>query len=167
MEKGENQAKRGFTIIEVSLVLAIAGLIFLMVFIALPALRASQRDTERREAVALVIDAIKKYQSNNRGALPTNWDDFSNKYVSDKLTEPNSGDRYSITQVPCVKTKGVPCELTGGNDIYGESFENMMGKMLVVTAATCDGNQAKGVSNPRKVAVLYHLERGGVYCANS
>ncbi|MBP6924997.1 type II secretion system protein [Candidatus Saccharibacteria bacterium] len=33
-----NQTKKGFTIIEVVLVLAIAGLIFLMVFIALPAL---------------------------------------------------------------------------------------------------------------------------------
>ena len=32
------QTKKGFTIIEVVLVLAIAGLIFLMVFIALPAL---------------------------------------------------------------------------------------------------------------------------------
>ena len=40
--------KGGFTIIEVVLVLAIAGLIFLMVFIALPALQRSQRDTERR-----------------------------------------------------------------------------------------------------------------------
>ena len=35
----------GFTIIEVVLVLAIAGLIFLMVFIALPVLQRSQRDT--------------------------------------------------------------------------------------------------------------------------
>ncbi|MBP9552373.1 type II secretion system protein [Candidatus Saccharibacteria bacterium] len=33
-----NQTKKAFTIIEVVLVLAIAGLIFLMVFIALPAL---------------------------------------------------------------------------------------------------------------------------------
>ena len=36
--------KKGFTIIEVVLVLAIAGLIFLMVFIALPALQRSQRN---------------------------------------------------------------------------------------------------------------------------
>ena len=40
----------GFTIIEVVLVLAIAGLIFLMVFIALPTLQRSQRDTQRRKA---------------------------------------------------------------------------------------------------------------------
>lgn len=46
---------QGFTIIEVVLVLAIAGLIFLMVFIALPALQRSQRDTQRRDDVARFI----------------------------------------------------------------------------------------------------------------
>ena len=38
LKPATNQTKKGFTIIEVVLVLAIAGLIFLMVFIALPAL---------------------------------------------------------------------------------------------------------------------------------
>ena len=36
--------KQGFTIIEVVLVLAIAGLIFLAIFITLPALQRAQRD---------------------------------------------------------------------------------------------------------------------------
>ena len=44
-----NKDKNGFTIIEVVLVLAIAGLIFLMVFIALPALQRSQRDTQKKK----------------------------------------------------------------------------------------------------------------------
>ena len=43
------KTKKGFTIIEVVLVLAIAGLIFLMVFVALPQLQSSQRDTQRRQ----------------------------------------------------------------------------------------------------------------------
>ena len=41
-----SENKKGFTIIEVVLVLAIAGLIFLMVFLALPALQRSQRDSQ-------------------------------------------------------------------------------------------------------------------------
>ena len=64
--------RSGFTIIEVVLVLAIAGLIFLMVFIALPALQRSQRDTERRSAVGRVAAAIQQYQTNNNGRLPKN-----------------------------------------------------------------------------------------------
>jgi prepilin-type N-terminal cleavage/methylation domain-containing protein len=64
-------AKKGFTIIEVVLVLAIAGLIFLMVFIALPALQGSQRDTARKNDVSTVAAAVNSYTGNNRGTFPT------------------------------------------------------------------------------------------------
>ena len=57
--------KEGFTIIEVVLVLAIAGLIFLMVFIALPALQRSQRDTSRRNDMSRVDTSLVQYQTNN------------------------------------------------------------------------------------------------------
>ena len=62
--------KKGFTIIEVALVLAIGGLIFLMVFLALPALQRSQRDTQRRDDLARFQTQITQYQTNNRGKLP-------------------------------------------------------------------------------------------------
>ena len=65
------QSKKGFTIIEVVLVLAIAGLIFLMVFIALPALQRNQRDTARKNDVSTVASAVTSYTSNNRGDFPT------------------------------------------------------------------------------------------------
>ncbi len=61
---------RGFTIIEVVLVLAIAGLIFLMVFIALPALQRSQRDTQRKQDVARISTQLTNYSSSSRGAIP-------------------------------------------------------------------------------------------------
>ena len=60
-----------FTIIEVVLVLAIAGLIFLMVFIALPALQRNQRDTQRKNDIGRVLTAVQKYQANNRGNMPS------------------------------------------------------------------------------------------------
>ena len=56
--KNQNSTKKGFTIIEIVLVLAVAGLIFLMVFLALPALQRSQRDTERKQDVAMVVTAL-------------------------------------------------------------------------------------------------------------
>lgn len=61
----------GFTIIEVVLVLAIAGLIFLMVFIALPALQRAQRDSQRRTDLGRVTQAILNFQGNNNGRLPS------------------------------------------------------------------------------------------------
>ena len=64
--------KKGFTIIEVVLVLAIAGLIFLMVFLALPALQRNQRDLARKNDARNLLAAIMNYKSNNGGRLPTN-----------------------------------------------------------------------------------------------
>lgn len=65
-----NNKDSGFTIIEVVLVLAIAALIFLMVFIALPALQNSQRDTQRKSDVARVSTQVSNYASANRGKIP-------------------------------------------------------------------------------------------------
>lgn len=65
--KNQNSTKKGFTIIEVVLVLAVAGLIFLMVFLALPALQRSQRDTERKQDVAMVVTALHNWKAANRG----------------------------------------------------------------------------------------------------
>ena len=70
MSKQLTNTKKGFTIIEVVLVLAIAGLIFLMVFTALPAMQRSQRDTARRDDLARFLTQITNYQTNNRGKLP-------------------------------------------------------------------------------------------------
>ena len=68
MAKQNINSKKGFTIIEVVLVLAIAGLIFLMVFVALPALQRSQRDTARRNDMSRVDTSLVQYQTNNQSA---------------------------------------------------------------------------------------------------
>ena len=67
-KQNKGQQKTGFTIIEVVLVLAIAGLIFLMVFVALPALQRSQRDTQRRNDMSRVDTSLVQYQTNNMSA---------------------------------------------------------------------------------------------------
>ncbi len=66
--------ERGFTVMEVVLVLAIAGLIFAMVFIALPALQRSQRDTQRRRDAGIVAAAVRQYMANNSGNGPPTTD---------------------------------------------------------------------------------------------
>ncbi len=55
--------QKGFTIIEVVLVLAIAGLIFLTVFLALPALQKSQNDNRRKQELGQVISALQNYKA--------------------------------------------------------------------------------------------------------
>lgn len=70
MNVQQEKQQKGFTIIEVILVLAIAALIFLMVFIALPALQRGQRDTARKQDVGTVASAVTNYTTNNQGKMP-------------------------------------------------------------------------------------------------
>lgn len=99
--------KKGFTIIEIVLVLAIGGLIFLMVFVALPSLQRSQRNTQRRRDVDRVLQAILDYQKHNSGKLPftrggTSLDTkFAPRYLDSNCTNPkymtassSSGETY-------------------------------------------------------------------------
>ncbi len=60
----------GFTIIEVLIVLAIAGLILLVVFLAVPALQRNARNTTRREDTGNLLSAVTEYVANNGGTLP-------------------------------------------------------------------------------------------------
>lgn len=62
--------QEGFTIIEVLIVLAIAGLIMLIVFLAVPALQRNSRNTQRRSDISKVLGAVQEYSNNNNGQLP-------------------------------------------------------------------------------------------------
>jgi prepilin-type N-terminal cleavage/methylation domain-containing protein len=57
----------GFTIIEVLIVLAIAGLIMLIVFLAVPALQRNARNTQRNNDASLVAAAVNECLANRNG----------------------------------------------------------------------------------------------------
>lgn len=63
--------ERGFTIIEVMIVLAIAGLIILIVLLAVPALQRNGRNTAIKNDVSAIAAAVAEYGSNNEGAIPS------------------------------------------------------------------------------------------------
>ncbi len=64
------KSEKGFTIIEVMIVLAIAGLILLIVFLAVPALQRNSRNTQRKSDASGIAASIATYISNNNGSLP-------------------------------------------------------------------------------------------------
>jgi len=153
VQKRNNQ--KGFTIIEVVLVLAIAGLIFLMVFIALPALQRNQRDTQRRNDLSRAQTAVQNYQTNNRGSLPTNYSSFISNYLTtggDEFKDPD-GTLYTFAN-----NASAPDEFTSGRIVYK-------------TKATCKGDAEGITTGPdvgnNKIAFQYKLEGGGVACVSN
>lgn len=61
---------KGFTIIEVLIVLAIAAVIITIVLLAVPALQRNSRNTQRRNDVSAAIAAVSEYLNNNSGQYP-------------------------------------------------------------------------------------------------
>jgi prepilin-type N-terminal cleavage/methylation domain-containing protein len=62
--------QEGFSIVEVMIVLAIAGLIILVVFLAVPALQRNSRNTTARNDASAISGALGEYRSAKNGANP-------------------------------------------------------------------------------------------------
>lgn len=72
MKSKLQKQEKGFTIIEVLIVLAIAGLIILIVFLAVPALQRNSRNTQRKTDVAALGGALTETINNTNGTIPSN-----------------------------------------------------------------------------------------------
>jgi prepilin-type N-terminal cleavage/methylation domain-containing protein len=64
------QKDEGFTLIEIVLVLAIAGLIMVIVFLAVVGAQRSRRDTQRKNDASRALAAMESCSSNNNGQYP-------------------------------------------------------------------------------------------------
>ena len=121
----QQKTKKGFTIIEVVLVLAIAGLIFMMVFLALPALQRSQRDTQRRDDMARFQAQIANYQTNNRGQVPNNTAATKGVWIP---TVQKAKDAATMVTATEAKISGVATKVTSTNaaGTWGAFLDNYM-----------------------------------------
>lgn len=169
----------GFTIIEVVLVLAIAGLIFMMVFIALPQLQRAQRDTQRRQDMADLQAAVTQFQTNNNGKIPgqglvaSKLDGGAN--LPDTCPKDNTGDACRLiktymhsageTENKFLDPDGEPYSLYI-NQTMPSSYE-FDHKIYMFTNAGCEGEEAvqdKNKYNARDFVLVYRLEGSGTYC---
>lgn len=164
------QKEKGFTIIEVVLVLAIAGLIFMMVFIALPALQRNQRDTQRKNDLSRIMTGLTSFVSNNRGSLPSGaagWNSFESSYLltnGDSFIDPSGAangqtvtDRYNLS--------------LNTNDLSSTKFADAQNIIYYAPGNICDPTNSAAVTvngaGARKVALRIVLEGGGVHCMNN
>lgn len=183
MAKQNTNSKKGFTIIEVVLVLAIAGLIFLMVFIAWPALQRSQKDAQRRDDYAMLSTAVSNYATNNNGRLRTIYSGTTDgctpldpsKYINERGTDPDGlyynlqvcNNAASALNANLDKTPEAPRQDWSGEGVQAGT------KVYVVLNADCEGSQ-NGASVPsanpsnRAFAIYGYLDGGTqTFCSAS
>ena len=185
MRKSDTGDLGGFTIIEVVLVLAIAGLIFLMVFIALPSLQRSQRDTQRRNMMADVQTQIVQYQTNNNGKLPNDGsvDAVEDGQLADmddewecSRTNPNAAKcfiRNYMNGVNATENEfldpqgwayGLTIETLDEDEFFLTNADYNDYMVYIEKKAKCDGERAVKSNNARDYAILVKLEGSGTYC---
>lgn len=188
MRKKDTGDMGGFTIIEVVLVLAIAGLIFLMVFIALPSLQRSQRDTERRIKMANVQTKVMDYQNNNNGKLPNDGsvdavEDGQLANMDDEWecsrTNPNAAKcfiRNYLNGVNATENEfvdpqgwayGLTIETLDEDEFFLQPSDYEKYMVYIEKKAKCDGERAIPSNNARDYAILVKLEGSGTYCRSN
>lgn len=69
-------ASRGFTIIEVMIVMAVGGMIMLIVFQAIPTVERNSRNSERKHDVGAILQAVSHYELNHSGNFPDSSSNF-------------------------------------------------------------------------------------------
>ncbi len=174
--------KKGFTIIEVVLVLAIGGLIFLMVFIALPALQRSQRNTQREDDMARFVTAVVDFQSNNSGSTPfengTTLNNFIKRYIDPDATFNGNkvvtcGDQFRDPDGECYYLRSVGSaagiDFDAADYIAEGSIFYKDHTMNVWTNAKC--GDSEGVittgTGKRNFVMVYELEGGAIACVDN
>jgi prepilin-type N-terminal cleavage/methylation domain-containing protein len=155
MKSKLQKQEKGFTIIEVLIVLAIAGLIILIVFLAVPSLQRNSRNTQRKNDIAALAGAMNEFINNNNGALPATCTAGATGCGDDQWVT-NAGTLGSYTNTAIAFTNNtaapttVPTAPANGDSVTAHSFVKCAGTTATTTGAT-----------RRSVVLLYSVESGG------
>ena len=160
MKKTHCSKTQGFTIIEVLIVLAIAGLIMVVVFLAVPALQRQARNNALSTNANNIFTGVNNYLSNNNGTLPT---------TPSSLTAPSSGvvtiGGSSGSNSETVRVDASIAKVVIDNGAAPITATSPVGTVEIITGtnakcnATASGITAGGGTG-RSVALLYVAESG-------
>lgn len=133
--------EKGFTIIEVLIVLAIAGLIILIVFLAVPALQRTSRNTQRSNDASAVGGAVNECLSNRNGQIDS----------CDQVSELRGLDTTKLRQLTTVNIGAAVPMAPGDNSSINVGY-----------GARCktDGSDTQA-GTPRQAVAMYLVETSG------
>lgn len=152
----QDRSSQGFTIIEVMIVLAIAGLILLIVFLAVPALQRSSRNTQRKTDVGRITSGATTVLSDNNNTITA-------------LTTASLDNEIGNLSYYTSAEVSVTTAAAGGFNAAPKNTVPDTSHVIVVTGATCaplagvGGGQGATTTNSTNtsLAVLYSTETGG------
>lgn len=144
--------RKGFTLIEIVIVLAIAALIMVIVFVAVQGANRARRDTSRKNDANTVLAQAEQWASNNNGDYPA-----------------------ALAGPPVFATNPVT---TAGNNPYNLPVRDPNGNTYVYNYATTapavnnisvsrNSDCTGGTPGNRVFAVRAFQESGGVYCVDN
>ncbi len=157
MKLNLKKLNEGFTIIEVLIVLAIAGLILLIVFLAVPALQRSNRNTGRRSEAARLASASANFTTNNNGATPSVAAD-----ITAVITDAGTLQQFSGLAVasPLGTAAAGKMSLIAAGFTSPQAAITVNGTQLVV-GGKCGTAGAVVTGTTRQMALQYTLEDAG------
>lgn len=161
----QTKKEKGFTIIEVLIVLAIAGLILLVVFLAVPALQRNARNTQRSTDAGNILSSLSEYVGNNNGQLPADTGSIGGS--GSALTIGASGSNTVPVSLGYYQVSGVT--LVPNSPAANLTNDTTTDQIRIVKGATCHpttiGNAQVG--STRSVVALYTLETSSKQCRQS
>ena len=143
LSKLKQRKSEGFTLIEVMIVLAIAGLIILIVLLAVPALQRNGRNTSIKNDASAFSAALQEYKSNNDGQNPASIDVTGTPTIKIGAATASQSDFKVSGSTTVNATKATPTAFAAGQLWWN-------------TGTTCAGG-----TNPRAITVYYYAEVSG------
>lgn len=167
LNKLQQRKQDGFTIIEVMIVLAIAGLIMLIVFLAVPALNRSSHNTSIKNDVSGILGAVSEYSNNNNGAVVPPQGELVDTGVA-YVGGTKANCTAAASTLNCAQAK-VSANTTHAKIVTTVPSRPTLGTVVIITGADCDGNTPHTGADvaPRSVAAYFTLEGGAVQCQQS
>ncbi len=140
---------KGFTIIEVMIVLVIAAVIILIVFLAVPALQRNSRNNQRKSDASRVLAAAQEWRTSNNNAMPTTA-------AHATAISGNAGTLAIYTGVDLdAKNTTTYDDLTNNNNVGTWASAT---RVNLVTNAKCETSSTKRAGNG--VIAVYQVETG-------
>lgn len=101
--------EKGFSIIEILIVMAIIGFVLVIVLLVVPALRANERNVNRKSMVNFVGSQLEQYARNNNNVYPDNpaqFCAFITGYLAERVPGMGSCSASFVASKHCVLVTG-------------------------------------------------------------